>query len=180
MFHRPLALLLVPGLLLLGTGAARAEEAAPAPAVQAATTGVRSFVVSTSIRASQETLWTLLTHAPGYPAWNPTVEKIEGEIQAGSHIKVWPKAMPGQAFDLNVETFVAGERMVWAGGMPLGLFRAERTYVLTPQADGTVNFTMRETFSGPFAGMIAPSMPDLQPSFDAFAAALKQAAEPKN
>jgi hypothetical protein len=66
--------------------------------------------------------------------------------------------------------------MVWTGGMPLGLFRGVRTYTLTPK-DGGVEFSMTEVFSGLMSPLIAGSIPDLQPSFDEFAAALKRRAE---
>ncbi len=66
--------------------------------------------------------------------------------------------------------------MTWAGGMPLGLFKGVRTFALTPE-DGTTRFTMREEYSGPMLPLIWRSMPDLQPSFDQFAAGLKARAE---
>ncbi len=67
--------------------------------------------------------------------------------------------------------------MVWTGGMPLGLFTGDRTYSLTPISDGEVEFTMREEYSGLLAPLISRSIPDLQPSFETFAADLKRQAE---
>ena len=66
--------------------------------------------------------------------------------------------------------------MVWTGGMPLGLFKGVRTFSLTPKGGG-VEFTMTEVFSGLMAPLITRSIPDLQPSFEEFAAALKRQAE---
>jgi hypothetical protein len=40
-----------------------------------------------------------------------------------------------------------------------------------------VAFEMRETFSGFLAPLIGRRLPDLQPAFDTFAAALKRVAE---
>ena len=54
---------------------------------------------------------------------------------------------------------------------------AIRTYSLTPQADGTTRFTMREEYTGPLLGMIWKSIPDLGPSFQQFADGLKARAE---
>jgi hypothetical protein len=84
---------------------------------------------------------------------------------------------PGRAFPLTVATFDAPNRMVWRGGMPLGLFVGERTFTLTPQPDGSVDFKMREEFTGLLAPLIGRTIPDMQPAFDEFAAALKRAAE---
>lgn len=61
--------------------------------------------------------------------------------------------------------------------MPLGLFKGVRTYRLSPEGDGSTRFEMRETYSGPLAGMITRSIPDLQPSFDQFARGLKAKVE---
>ena len=61
--------------------------------------------------------------------------------------------------------------------MPLGLFRGVRTFALTPEDGGATRFTMREEYSGPMLPLIWRSMPDLQPSFDQFAAGLKARAE---
>jgi hypothetical protein len=38
--------------------------------------------------------------------------------------------------------------MVWTGGMPLGLFKGERTFALAKAANGEVEFSMREEYTG--------------------------------
>jgi hypothetical protein len=78
---------------------------------------------------------------------------------------------------MKVITLVPHERMVLAGGMPRGLFKGERAYTLAPNPDGSVHFSMREAFTGPLAPLIGRSIPDMQPSFDAFAANLKNHSE---
>jgi hypothetical protein len=60
--------------------------------------------------------------------------------------------------------------------MPLGLFKGERTYTIDKQAAG-VQFGMTEVYSDIMSGMITKKIPDLQPSFDEFAAALKAKVE---
>ena len=66
--------------------------------------------------------------------------------------------------------------MVWTGGLPFGLFKGVRTFTMVPKGD-SVEFAMREVFSGPLARLIESSLPDMQPAFDEFAAALKARAE---
>ena len=78
---------------------------------------------------------------------------------------------------MTVTAFEPTRRMVWTGGMPLGLFTGTRTFTLAPQPDGSVAFAMREEFSGLLAPLITRSIPDLQPAFDAFASDLKWHAE---
>jgi hypothetical protein len=77
---------------------------------------------------------------------------------------------------VKVTTFEPFRRLVFSGGMPLGLFRGVRTYTLTPDDAGT-DFLVREEYTGPMVGLIWKSMPDLQPSFDQFATGLKRRVE---
>lgn len=138
---------------------------------------MKSFATTTSIRAPIERIWSLLTDAAGYAAWNSTVEQVDGRIALGEKITVRTKISPGRAFPLTVTEFDPNRRMVWTGGMPLGLFLGTRTYLLTPRSAGDIEFSMREEFSGLLAPLITRSIPDLQPSFDQFAVDLKSCAE---
>lgn len=138
---------------------------------------MKSFSTSTIIHASPETIWAILTDASNWLKWNTTVTKVEGKIALGEKITVFAKVNPNRAFPLTVTEFVPKERMVWSGGMPLGLFKGERTYTLSQKSDRSVEFTMQEIFSGLMAPLITGSIPDLQPSFEEFAAALKRRAE---
>jgi hypothetical protein len=138
---------------------------------------MKRFATAITIHASPETIWSILTDAPRYPTWNPTVVQIDGRIALGEKVTVHAKATPGRAFPLTVAAFEPARRMVWTGGMPLGLFTGTRTFTLMPQPDGGAAFAMREEFSGLLAPLITRSIPDLQPAFDAFAADLKRQAE---
>lgn len=137
---------------------------------------MKRFATSIEINAPAERVWALLTDAKSYPSWNSTVDKVDGEIAAGQKVTVYAKATPGRAFPLKVSTFEPATRMIWSGGMPLGLFTGARTYTLTPKGKA-VSFTMTEEFTGLMAPLITRSIPDLQPAFDAFARDLKKAAE---
>lgn len=136
----------------------------------------KSFAAATPIHATPEKIWEILTDATRYPAWNPTVTRVEGNIARGERVVVHVTATD-RAFPVTVAEFEAARRMVWKGGLPLGLFTGIRTFTLTPRGDGAVDFAMREVFSGLLAPLIARTIPDLQPAFDQFAAALKREAE---
>jgi hypothetical protein len=137
---------------------------------------MKSFSVSTTIHAAPESVWAILTDGTKWTTWNTTIEKLEGSIASGSRLRVFPKLSPGRAFPVRVTDFTPPQRMIWTGGMPLGLFKGVRTYTIGP-ADGGVEFTMEEVLSGLLAPLITPSIPDLQPSFGEFAATLKRRAE---
>ena len=137
---------------------------------------MKSYEAEASIDAAPDAVWRILTDAPAYPTWDSGVVGVEGRIAPGEKIKVVSSANPGRAFPVKVTALEAPRRMVFTGGMPLGLFRGERTYTLTP-SDGGTAFRMREEYTGPLLGMIWKSMPDLQASFDRFAAGLKRRVE---
>ncbi len=135
------------------------------------------YSVSINIKAPADKIWALLTNAAEYPNWNSTVTKVEGSIVKGEKIKVFAKVNPDRAFPVTVAELDAPHKMVWKGGMPLGLFKGIRTFQLRPQDDGSVNLSMREDFGGLMLPMIAGTMPDLRPAFEGFAADLKHTAE---
>ena len=138
---------------------------------------MKSFATNTTIRATPEAIWRILTDAPAYPGWNTTVLRVDGRIALGEKVTVHAKLAPGRAFPVKVVAFDAPRRMVWSGGMPLGLFKGERIFELRPMAAGDVEFAMREDYTGWLAPLITKSIPDLQPAFDEFAACLKARAE---
>lgn len=138
---------------------------------------MKFYESSADIQASPETIWSILTDAPGFSTWDSGVIDIEGRIAPGETIKVHSAANLGRTFPVKVTEFQPPLRMVWSGGMPLGLFKGVRTYAVTPGTDGMSRFSMREEYTGPLLGMIWKSIPDLGPSFQQFATGLKARAE---
>ena len=138
---------------------------------------MKSYEASSAIAASPDTIWRILTDASGYAEWDSGVTRVDGRIAPDERIKVVSEANPGRAFAVKVTEFVAGRRMVWSGGMPLGLFRGVRTFTLSPDSNGATRFSMREEYTGPMLPLIWRSMPDLAPSFTQFANGLKERAE---
>jgi len=133
---------------------------------------VKHYETSAQIAAPPEAVWAVLTDGARWSSWDSGVTDVEGRIQPGETVTVRSEASPGRAFPVKVTAFEAPRRLEFTGGMPLGLFRGVRTYTLTPTGSGT-RFDMREQYTGPLLGLIWRSMPDLQPSFDRFAAGLK-------
>ncbi len=138
---------------------------------------MRTYSATTSIKASPQTIWNILTDAPNYPTWDPGVIRIEGTIAPGAKITAYTKLSPNRAFPVTVTEFVPNQRMIWTGGMPLGLFKGVRTFTLTPQSDGSVTCTVREEFSGPLLPLFGRSLPDMTQPFEDFVAGLKAHAE---
>ena len=138
---------------------------------------MKVFSVATTIGATPEIIWEILTDAPKYPEWDPGMNRIEGHIAPGQKIKVFTKLSPDRTFPVTVTEFMPGQRMKWASGMPMGLFKGERTFTPSPQDDGTTEFSMREEFRGLLLPIFGRSIPDLTSSFEQFAEGLKNRAE---
>jgi uncharacterized protein YndB with AHSA1/START domain len=137
---------------------------------------MRYFEAQVDIEAPADRVWATLVDAANWPAWESGVDAVDGQVAPGQKITIRSAAAPGRAFPVRITTFDAPGRLVFTGGMPLGLFRGVRTYTVDPAAGGS-HFTMREEYSGPLTGLIWKSMPDLGPSFRQFAEGLKQRVE---
>jgi hypothetical protein len=68
-------------------------------------------------------------------------------------------------------------RLVWSDGMPFGLSKSERRFLLHPGGGGGTECSMTEEYTGPLSGLIVKSIPDLTESFDQFAGGLKSTTE---
>ena len=138
---------------------------------------MREYSASTTINASPQTIWAILTDAPNYPQWDTGVERIEGRIAPGEKVTAYSKLSPGRGFPATVSEFEPQRRMTWSSGMPLGLFKGVRTFTLSPQGNGSVHFTLRELFSGPLLPLVGRSIPDMTENFQQFVQGLKERAE---
>jgi len=134
--------------------------------------------IQTTIHASPDKIWALLTNAAGFPSWNSTVTSIEGQIAEGQTLKLKVPTAKDRVFKPKVSRVEANRSMIWSDGMA-PMFKGVRTFTLTPNADGTTEFSMKEEFTGIMLPMIKGSLPDFVPVFEAYAADLKRAAEGK-
>lgn len=138
---------------------------------------MRFYEAASDIAASPESVWAVLVDGAAWSSWNSGVDAVDGTIAAGERITIHSQAAPGRAFPVTVSGFDPPRTLRFSGGMPLGLFRGVRTYILSPEADGGTAFRMREEYSGPLLPLIWRSMPDLGRSFANFAEGLKRRAE---
>ena len=134
------------------------------------------YQASIEINAPASKVWSLLTSVAAQNQWNTTILKLEGEFKLGGRLTFLTKVAPKQPFKVVVKEF-AKNHMILTGGMPLGLFRGNRSFRVTALSDGRTKFETHEVFSGPLVGLMRKVMPDLQPSFDEFARDLKIASE---
>lgn len=136
----------------------------------------KRYSVTRWIQATPEVVWGLLTDAAGYADWNPTIVTIQGPIVLDGRVSLVSTVNPKRTFTVTVDVLEPPRRLVWSDGMPFGLFRGERTFLLQP-GGGSTEFSMTEEYTGLMSGLIVKSIPDLTESFNQFADGLKAAAE---
>jgi len=131
--------------------------------------------VEVDIQADARVVWRLLTDAQGFPRWNSTVSKIDGDIREGERIRLH---VPGSSrtFTPKVSDVVPAQRMTWSDGFQ-PIFKGVRTFELTAGPDGSTTFVMRECFSGLVFALVRSKLPDFRPIFEAYAGDLKREAE---
>lgn len=131
--------------------------------------------VAINIRAPAERIWALLTNAADFPRWNSTVTSIDGEIAQGHKLKL-RVPISDRTFSPKVTEFEPHKRMVWSDGAA-PMFKGQRTFTLTPNPDGSTDFSMVEVFKGLMLPMIKKSLPDFGPPFEQYAVDLKRESE---
>ena len=139
--------------------------------------GMRSYEASTRIQASPDQVWGRLVDVSGWRDWNSGVDRVEGRVALGEKITIYATMIRNRPFTVTVTELRPGEAMRWRGGLPYGLAVIERTYHLDGQDDGSTVVTVREDHTGPLAGVLDRSTPDLNPSFRQFVEGLKALAE---
>jgi uncharacterized protein YndB with AHSA1/START domain len=139
---------------------------------------MKEYVTTSTIAASPDRVWAVLTDGARYQQWNPEIVGIDGDLALGARIKAHVRLGDGAVRRVS-QRIVELEppcRMTWVGGLPLGLFVGRRTFTVTPTARG-VEFRMHLHMSGPLSSLILKSVGDRQPEIDRFSAALKRRAE---
>ncbi len=102
--------------------------------------------VTLNIGASAAAHLELADRANGFPRWNSTVTRVEGQIREGERLRLH---VPGtdRTFTPRVSGVVSDKGMTWTGGFT-PMFKGVRTFELKACDDGSTEFAMEERFSG--------------------------------
>jgi hypothetical protein len=140
----------------------------------------REASASIDIEAPASRVWQVLTDFAAYPSWNPFILRIDGPLSRGALLTFLVATGPGQTTTARARLLEIekNRRLVWAGGLPLGLFRGVHTFILEPALRGT-RLWNNERFSGPVAALTIrePRLRIQRQAFAAFNDALKRRVE---
>ena len=135
------------------------------------------FEAKATINAKPEDVWKVLVDVKAWPKWDKYCDRIEGEVILGHKVTAFTTLSPGRGFRVKVSSLEENRYMAWTGGMPFGLFKGKREWILNDLGDSKVEFLTRETFSGPLAKLFESKLPDLNEPFQAFITGLKNQVE---
>ena len=110
------------------------------------------------IPATPEQVWATLVDTAAYPAWNPFITKLSGELAHGQRldVRIAPPGGRTMTFKPTVTCVEAGRRLEWLGSVGVrGIFDGRHTFTLESLGDEGTRLTQSEEFSGllvPFTG----------------------------
>jgi hypothetical protein len=133
------------------------------------------------IQASPQKIWDILTNFSSYPAWNPFIKHVSGELREGGRLEVVLEPPHQKRITLKptVITIKPGEELRWKGSVVLpGMFDGEHYFTLEQKNQSTTQFVQGEHFGGiltPIIGLMA--FDDTHKGFELMNDALKKRAE---
>ena len=148
---------------------------------------MKHFETSTTIQASPERVWEILTDTRSWSEWDSGVVDVDGEPAEGGRLKIRSELNPKRAYPVKVTELEPNRRMTelepnrrmaWAGrGAARPLQGRAHLHPDPGEGEGRTRFELREEFSGPLLPLIWRTMPDMNDSFRQFASGLKERAE---
>ena len=135
---------------------------------------------SVTIAAPVEMVWRVLTDFDTYSQWSPFIRSVSGKLSVGEKLAFAVATGPEAIRSAKARVLRVDENrcLSWGGGLPLGLFRAEHSFIIEPAAAGVVVHDV-EQFRGLLAGFLIREdrIRAQHKAFEAFDNALRVRAE---
>ncbi|GAX58183.1 SRPBCC domain-containing protein [Streptomyces olivochromogenes] len=130
----------------------------------------------TRISAPVEDVWRVVVAFDQYAQWHPvlSLDAKPDQVVVGAEV---PGRLSGgdtaeQDVTMRIVDLEAPHRLVWEGGS-LDAILGRHSFVLTPQPDGTTEFTDSEEFFGAAAAELIPTLDQLRKEYSRYGAALQ-------
>ena len=131
------------------------------------------------INSSPQQVWQVLTATADYPAWNPMISRLVGELREGNVIEFTEGAgSDSMSFHPKILRVRAAQELAWKGNVLVpGLFDGEHWFLLEKQGDKT-HLIQSEEFTGLLAGKLTQGViRETSDQMKAMNVALKQRSE---
>ena len=137
--------------------------------------GRETFHAEITIEATPEEVWSVLSDAPGYAAWNPLLVPVSGDFSEGAEVEYQMTLPDGKQSTMKsrVTKVVALEELGQHAGIP-GVLTADHTWRLEPTRGGT-RVIQHEVDNG--AAMLFWDSSWVQPTYERVNLALKRRVE---
>ena len=137
------------------------------------------YEISTTIEiaATPEHVWAVLSDLASYPQWHPVFRAVTGQLAAGSKITITtahPVSDRTMTARVRVLTAEPTRHLRWVSN--LGVMRSERSFILTPEAGGTL-LEQTATYRGLLVRFPEKTITRIQDTFVANNQAITQQAE---
>jgi hypothetical protein len=100
---------------------------------------------------TREEVWEILTDLSAYPAWNPFLQEIEGELRVGAKLRVRLQPVDEQGITMKptVRAVEPSHELRWLGHLLVpGIFDGEHRFRIEGAGPGRVRFVQSERFGG--------------------------------
>jgi hypothetical protein len=140
----------------------------------------RTVETRIAIAASAEVVWRVLIDFPAYGDWNPFIRSVAGAPMLDELLSFTVATGPDTTVSARARILCLEplRRLVWGGGLPMGLFRGEHSFTIHPRGAG-VELCNSERFSGLLVPLTikAARLRAQRAAFESFDRALKKRAE---
>jgi hypothetical protein len=136
---------------------------------------MESFEAETLILAGAGTVWDIITDGGNYTVWGSGITEVIGEVGHGKRIRVRTRDGGKRTCRLRV-CQIHRQFMTWTGGLPLGLLKVERTFMITDYT-GIIHLKVRDAARGPLRGLVRKTVPGTYPTLTGYVNAVKFRAE---
>lgn len=133
------------------------------------------------IKAPAQTVWKILTDFDKYPAWNPFITSLDGDVKAGRKFKVviQPPGSRAMTFKPVCLEYSENRNFRWLGHLFIpGLFDGEHIFELKELENETTQLIQREKFNGILVPLLWKQLnTNTRKGFEAMNRKLKERAE---
>ncbi len=126
------------------------------------------------INAPCEQVFNAISNVDLFPIFDPSCLKIEGSIKQKQNIKIYTRDRPQRPLMMRVSVVEKNQKMVWSTGLPFGLFRRVRSFIVFAKDDHTTEFLIAEVYSGPLLGLLKNTISDMSKEQKLFTKGLKK------
>jgi hypothetical protein len=139
---------------------------------------VQHIYTEIEIDAPPATVWEHLADVASYPAWNPHVIEVRGDLSVGSKLDITGRreGVTDRSMAVTVTDLERERRLAWVGTVLTGaLFEGRHTFELEELDGGRTRLVNREDVRGLLAGVVVTDDPEVD--YERMNAALKDRVE---